>query len=389
LLFIKKYKSFGIRKDLTIKAIIQLHKKYYEYLIFVEDFKEGRYLLARVPLNTIFRLKYFDVIIDEIWSSYGQVNLKSKTDIDDFRYHEVIEKLVKSRGTDVSADYAPFFERLWPLAVSFLYLVKRNKSTSLKYQYSITPTDLANILSIIFSMNDNKLIDCPLMNLFKHFIKQPIRDKNFMDFINMLSGNNDKIPIVFRTNGNVILDRRTLLLFFILMHSQHLPSNVEISGLQRMAMNKQEASSNFEKYLRDKLVDLGLFCLPPSTKIGGREYDIISISETHKVVLLVETKFKDPSPSSFSANTLIEQEFTYDEYGLLPQVIKQHDRYDLVLKKPDLFKKALGLKQDMQHYSLKACFVTKYTPLISEYGNVQVMSDRKFIEQVSKLVSNK
>ena len=382
LFFIKKHKSLGIRTDpLTFKAIIQLYRQYSEHLKLLEDLKEGRYLLARNPKNKIFRLKYFDIIIEEIWSSYGLVNLQSATDVDSFRYHEVIEKIVKAQGSEISADYAPYFDRLWPFAVGAQYLIRRNYSTSLKYQYSVTPTDLANILSIIFSIKDNKLITVPLFNLLKHFIIQPSRDKNITDFVNMLSGNNNKIPILFKTDGSIILDRRTLLLFFILMHSQHLPSYSEVSGQQKIAQHKQKASSDFENFIKDKLKTIGYSCLPPSTNIGGRNYDVLAFSESNQEVLLIETKFKDPSPSSFSAHTLIEQEFVYEEYGLLPQVKKQQERYELLFEKPDLFQKTLGLKKHIQYYTAKAYFITKYTPLISFYGNVRVISEREFIEK--------
>ncbi|MGD0795022.1 MAG: hypothetical protein ABR958_05475 [Dehalococcoidales bacterium] len=382
LLFIKKYKSFGIRKDLTFKAIIQLYRHYSEQLKLIEDLKEGRYLLARSPKNKIYRLKYFDIIIGEIWSGYGLVNLQSPIDVNKFRYHEVIEKIVKTPGPLISTDYAPYFERLWPFAVSAQYLIKRNYSTALKYQYSVTPADLANILSFILSLKDNKLTAIPLMNLLKHFIKQPIRDKNIKEFIDMLSGDNDKIPIVFKTDGNIILDKPTLLLFFVFMFSQHLPSIIDISGPQRMALLKKEAGSDFEKYLRNKLEEINYYCLPPSTNIGGREYDILSFSESNKDLLIIETKFKDPSPSSFSVNTLIEQEFTYEKYGLLPQVIRQQERYDLLFEKPELFQKTIGLKHKIIEYTVNAYFITKYTPLIKNYGDVRVMSDREFIEKV-------
>ncbi len=380
LLFIQKYKSLGIRNNpLTFRAILQLYKEYSEQLKLIEDLKEGRYLLARKPIkNKIFRLKYYDVIIDEIWSSYGQVNLQSSIDVDDFRYHEVIQKIVKSQGTITSADYASYFDRLWPFAVSFQYLVKRNYSTSLKYQYSVTPTDLANILSIILSLKDNNLITVPLFNLLKHFIIQPVRDKNITDFVNMLSGNNDKIPIVFKTDGNIILDRRTLLLFFILMHSQQLPSDFEPSGQQKIAQHKQEAGGDYEKYLKGKLEKIGYSCLPTSIDISNLDYDVVAVSESNLEIILIEAKFKDPSPSSLSGNTLIQQELVYEKYGLLPQVIRHQKRYDLLIKRGDLFQKKLGLKKNIQDYSVKAYFINKYTPLISCYGNVWVMSEKEF-----------
>lgn len=383
LLFIQKYKSLGIRKDpFTFKAILQLYRKYTEQLRLIEDLKEGRYLLARKPIkNKTFRLKYYDVIINEIWSSYGLVDLQSIPNVNDFRYHEVIQKLIKTKGEEISADYAPYFDRLWPFAVGAQYLFKRNYSSSLKYQYSVTPTDLANILSIIASLKDNNLITVPLINLLKHFVIQPVRNKKFMDFVNMLSGNNDKIPIVFKTDGSVILDRHTLLLFFMLMYSQHLPSDFDVSGQQRMAQHKQEASGDYENFLKDRLQKIGYCCLPVSTNIGGRDYDVVAFSESNQEILLIEAKFKDPSPSSFSRNTLLEQEFVYEEYGLLPQVIRHQERYDLLIKRRDLFQKKLRLNKNIQDYSVKAYFITKYTPLISYYGDVRVISEKEFFEK--------
>jgi len=122
--------------------------------------------------------------------------------------------------------------------------------------------------------------------------------------------------------------------------------------------------------------------LPTSIKIGGSEYDVIAFSEEKQEILLLETKFKDPSPSSFSAKKLIEQEFTTDKYGLLPQVKKHQERYDLLAQQGKLFQRRLGLQNAIQRYGTWACFVTKYTPLISRYRNVSVISDKDFMKTV-------
>ncbi|MFC2063416.1 hypothetical protein ACFLS8_05710, partial [Chloroflexota bacterium] len=376
-------KSLGIRRDsLTFDAIIQSYREYSQRLNLIEDLKEGRYIIARNPNGKIFRLKYYDVIAEEIWLSYGHVHLEVAIKVDEFHYHEVIEKTVKSKGEHIDVDYAPFFERFWPFQVSFQYLVKRNHPTSLKYQYSVTHTDLANILSIIFSMKSNELTTVPLVNMLQHFIAQPIRDKDVSQFIGILTGNNGKIPIIFKTDGSVIIDRRTLLLFFILMCGQVEASNFGAKGEQRMALLKQQAGSDFMEYLRGKLEEIGYSCLPPSTEICKREYDLLAFSESNQEILLAEAKFTDPSPSSFSAKTLIEQEFILKSRGLLPQVQRQQERHDLIFQNPKLFRERLGLKRDVQRYEVKAYFITKHTPLISKYGQVQVMTDKKFTEEI-------
>jgi hypothetical protein len=384
LLFVQKYKSLGIRKQpLILKTILQMFRQYSEQLKLIEDLKEGRYLLARTPANMIFKMKYYDVIISEIWASYGLVDTKTKIDINGFRYHEVIQKIVSSKTAIISTEYAQYFDKLWPFVIGTQYLTKMDYSTSLKYKYSVTPSDLANILSIILSLQDNKLHKLPLFDLLKHFVHQPIRDKNITQFLNLLSGNKEKIPAAFLIDGNIILDRMTLLLFFMLMYGQHQSSVLDISGQQRITQFKQEAAAEYERYIRDKLQNNGYSCLPPSTSIGGRDYDVVAVSEIKLEVLLIEVKFKDPAPSSFSKSNLIEQELTYDKNGLLPQVIGQQERYDLFYKKCDLFQKKIGLKQSVSNYSVKAYFITKYIPLIKVYGNVQIMSEMEFTNKIN------
>jgi hypothetical protein len=379
LAFIPKYKSYGIRKDArTLGSIVQLYKQYSDHLKMAEDFKEGRYVLTRKPPQMIFKLKYYDVILEEIWPSYGLVDIRSMPNINNFRYHEVIQKLVSQQGTITTTEYGPLFDNLWPAAIGFQYLVKRNYATSLKYQYSVTPTDLANILSMIFSLKDNQVTTLPIMNLLMHFIKQPQRDKDFTDFIGILSGDTGKAPILFKINGNVMLDRRTMLLFFVLLHTQHIASSVIPSGQRAINLHKQQAGTEYETYLQAKLEGKGYRCMPRSTQITGRDYDQIAISESKREILLVEAKFQDPSPSSFSKHTLIKQEFTLDEHGLLPQAIRHQERYSLVFQNPLVFQATLGLNKKIADYSIKAYLVTKFTPLMNIYGNVSIMSERQF-----------
>jgi len=377
--FIPKYKSLGIRKDAkTLKTIVQLYKGYSDNLKMTEDLKEGRYVSTRKPPKHLFRLKYYDVVLEEIWPSYGLVDIKSMPNVNGFRYHQVIQKLISKQGTITTTDYGPLFDNLWPFAIGFQYLVKRNPATSLKYQYAVTPTDLANILSIIASLTDNEVKTLPIVNLLVHFIRQPQRDKDFTDFIGMLSGDSGKAPILFKTNGDVMLDRRTMLLFFVLLHTQHIASSATPSGQQAINLHKQQAGTEYETYLKTKLEEKGYRCMPRSTRIAIRDYDEIGISESKREILLVETKFKDPSSSSFSRHTLIDQEFTLAEDGLLPQAIKHQERYDLIFEKPLLFQAKLGLKSNIADYAIKAYLVTKFTPLMHSYGNIRIMSERQF-----------
>ena len=380
--FIQQYKSLGIKKDpLTFRAVIRLHNELMKLVDYLEDIKEGRCLLARKPTdNVVYRMKYYDVIANEIWASYGLVNLPPSVNASRYRYHEAIQKVLGNLGMIVGTEYAPYFERLWPLAESMKYLFKRNYRASRTYQYSVTTTDLANILSIVASLKDDNLTTVPLLNLLKHLIAQPVRDKAFTRFVGLLSGENDTIPVLFRMGGNVVLDRRTLLLFFIYMFSQHLASTSHVSGPQRIVQLKQAVSDEYVNSLKAKLEASGYSCMWAPTLIGRYDYDVIAFSETSREILLIEAKFRDPSPSSLSDRTLIQQELTYPRYGLLPEVMRQQRRYDFFISEPDLFQSRLRLKDKTQRYNVEVYFVTKHTPLMNRYKDVRVMSEKDFID---------
>lgn len=142
-----------------------------------------------------------------------------------------------------------------------------------------------------------------------------------------------------------------------------MASSATPSGQQAINLHKQQAGTEYETYLKTKLEEKSYRCMPCSIRIAGLDYDQIGISESQREILLVETKFKDPSPSSSSKHTLIDHEFTLDKYGLLPQAIKQQERYDLVFQRSLLFQKKLGLESNIEEYAVKAYLVTKFTPL--------------------------
>lgn len=83
------------------------------------------------------------------------------------------------------------------------------------------------------------------------------------------------------------------MLFFMLMYSQHLPSDFDVSGQQRIAQHKQEAGGDYEKSLKDKLENIGYCWLPTSTNIGGRDYDVVAFSESNQEILLIEVVIRN------------------------------------------------------------------------------------------------
>ena len=299
-----------------------------------------------------------------------------------FRYHEVIEKIINESPTIAGRDYANLFDRLWPFAVSAQYFYKKNYRTTLQYQYDVTAVDLANILSIVASLRNTELTVLPALNVLRHFIEQPMREKSWKDFINMLSGHNNTIPIVSVINGNLVLDRLTLLLFLFILNTKFKDTFLDVSGPQRMAQLKTETGAEYERYFKEIMVKSGYSCPPTSLNVGGEDFDVIAVSEENKDILLIETKFKDPSPSSFSGYTLVDQELTYPKYGLIPQAIKQQKRYEFVGVNNKLFEKILCLKEKIQDYQIRAYLLTKHTPLISRYKDVQILSGSEFIDNI-------
>jgi len=179
------------------------------------------------------------------------------------------------------------------------------------------------------------------------------------------------------------MDPLTLLYFIIHLNGQYIQNNRLRSGKDIEVMKKKSADI-FEAKVRSELQNYGYTCPDKVVKIKY-EYDVLGISEAKKQILIIDAKFRDISPSSISAHTLIAQELMEPEEGLCYEVERHRIRVDYFLNNRGLFKQYLKPVKNLQDYKVLAYVITKHTPLINQYKNIGISSLTDFVENELRL----
>ena len=107
----------------------------------------------------------------------------------------------------------------------------------------------------------------------------------------------------------------------------------------------------------------------------------MGISEGKKRIILADAKFRDISPSSICADTLIQQELLEPGQGVQYEAERHIQRVDFFKKNLGLFKQYLNPKADLATYEIRSYLVTKHTPLVKQYKDVRVLSLDELIEK--------
>ena len=193
----------------------------------------------------------------------------------------------------------------------------------------------------------------------------------------------DKVPIMVPVGNRVILDPLTLLYFVIHLHGQAI-ENDRLRNGRGITLMKKKAANIFEAKVRNELHKYGY--TGPDTVVKVKyEYDVLGISEAKKQILVIDAKFRDVSPSSISAHTLIAQELMEPKEGLCYELERHRIRVDYLLNNRGLFKRHLKPAKDLHDYRVRAYVVTKHTPLISQYKNIGISSLTDLVENELKV----
>jgi hypothetical protein len=367
----------GNEQDKTLfESVYQQAKRLTKYLNFIDDLKEGRYIWIKgsgKPKALV--MKYLNIISD-MQKSYGLVSSASVKDISELFEFEDIQELVTT-GVELApgVDHADFLDSLWPYVLTLRYAFALNYRTAKQYRYECDVSDVAALLSFFLSVPNNNTLTVPISKAERHYAVQPKAVKAFEDFLKEYVSNSEKVPIMARVGDRIIMDRLTLLFFIIYLHGHYEVSGTKkTGGSVRIHKKKEETGRAFEQHLRSKIAEHGYEGPDEPVKVKTFEYDIIKVSETKKRIILVDAKFRDPSPSSISAHTLIQQELLDPNQGLLTETKRQLDRLNFFNDNPEVFRECLNLKVDRQEYEVRGYVVTKHVPLISRYKNIKIVS---------------
>ncbi len=144
--------------------------------------------------------------------------------------------------------------------------------------------------------------------------------------------------------------------------------------LQRM---RERAGQEFEILLRGQLLSKG-FSGPDQPVTARFEYDVLMISETERIIVLADAKYRDINPSSLTRENLVRQELLGDQ-AILAEARRQEARLSHFSENMDALRTFLTPQLSWTSYQMRSYLVTKSVPLISKYGETEILRASEFL----------
>lgn len=364
------------RAETIFDSIIKLSYKRTERLNFIEDVENGRYKIVEDADGQmrVIMMKYLLPIRDML-KVYGLASSGNLTDESDlFKFQDIDELVISDVELKQGVDMSDFFNSLWPYVITLRYGFGLYYRTSLQYRYAPARVDIPYILGVFYSLKSKEPVFVSKENLSRHFskYKEYAEGRIFDQFIAEYAESHEKVPIMVPVGNRVILDPLTLLYFVIHLHGQAIENNRLRNG-KDIALMKKKSADIFEAKIRNELHKYG-YTGPESAVKVKYEYDVLGISEARKRILVIDAKFRDISPSSISASTLVEQELMEPKEGLCDEAERHKTRVDYFVHNRELFKQHLKPSSALCSYQVRGYIVTKHIPLISQYKDIRILS---------------
>ena len=364
------------RSVIVFDSILKLSYQRTERLNFIEDVKNGRYRIVRLADGQmrVIMMKYLSPIRDmlKVYGLASSGNLADESDL--FRFQDIDELVISSVELRPGVDMSGFFNSLWPYVITLRYGFGLYYRTSLQYRYVPLRVDIPYMLSIAYSLDPKAPVLVSKKDLVRHFGKyeEHAEGRTFDQLIAEYAESHEKVPIMVPVGDRVILDPLTLLYFIIHLHGQAI-ENSRLRNSREISLMKKKSADMFEAKIRNELRAYG-YTVPESAVKVKYDYDVLGISEARKRLLVIDAKFRDISPSSISAHTLVEQELMEPGVGLCHEAQRHKARVDYLLCNLGMFRQHLRSCADLRSYQVRAYVVTKHTPLVSQYMNIRIVS---------------
>ena len=364
------------RSQTIFDSIIKLNYERSKHLNFIEDVENGRYRTVELADGQmrVIMMKYLLPIRDmlKVYGLASSSNLADQSDL--FKFQDIDELVISDVELKHGVDMSDFLNSLWPYVITLRYGFGLYYRTSLQYRYAPRRVDIPCILGVFYSLKSKEPVLVSKENLSRHFSKyeEYAEGRTFDQFVGEYAESHEKVPIMVPVGDRVILDPLTLLYFVIHLHGQAIESNRLRNG-KDIALMKKKSADIFEAKVRNELHKYG-YTGPKSAVKVKYDYDVLGISEARRRILVIDAKFRDISPSSISAHTLVEQELMEPEEGLFYEAERHKTRVDYLIDNFGLFKQHLKPFHALRSYQVRAYVVTKHTPLISQYKNIDILS---------------
>ena len=368
----------------NFKSVVAMSYNRTKHLNFIEDVESGRHKVVHYPNGTmsVVMMKYLEPVHDmlKVYGLASSGDLVGESNL--FKFQDIDELVIKEVELGPVVDMADFFDSLWPYIVTLRYAFSLYHRTSLQYRYMPARVDMPVIMGLLYSLKLGKTFLIPKQNVARHFAKYDAftQGRTFDQFLEEYVMNDHKVPIMVSVGDKVISDKLTLLYFVIHLHGQYIVANRRNGGNDSISEMKKEAANVFENKVRSELRKYG-YTGPDSAVKVKYDYDVLGISEEKKRILVVDAKFRDISPSSISASTLIQQELLELGQGIQYEADRHITRVDYLRKNLGLFKQCLKTTGDLSTYEVRAYLVTKHTPLVSQYKDIGILSLTELVDR--------
>ena len=359
-------------RERSPRAFNAFINKYAEDIVkrlnIIDDISTKRIILTQN--DRPIELKYYPVFW-EIYNNYG-ISKNEGKDMDKCFFYSTIDhkRKIGVEQFPMGGDLRSYYQKFYRLMVQIKYTLFFFHRTSLLFKYPFDKRDLAFLLSIFYSLDKGDLVTWANKMMNSHLWKNHQNKNRNKEFLSNIDGTKGFIPISFNLNNNYFLGKHSIL--FFVFHA------FAIYDAKMLEEGKQIASQSFEQEIRDRINKID-YKVPRDEEVTltkkSPSYDAIGISHKKKEVVVIEAKYKDPSPSSLSGTKLLDQELygkgAKKEDALIPTAKHHEERINYFNKNIKSFEKHLG--EQFKGYKIRPIVVTKYTPLINKYNNIEII----------------
>ena len=330
-------------------------------------------------------LKY----LADVREGEGALGLAQKLDqVDDgsmFEYEHIEVAATPSPPPDTD-DLGELLETLWPLTLHLRHALRSHWRTSQLYKYQPQLVDFAVFAGYWLQCSTNETFRIPadkekdeLEKIDDHLRQWSNQRVTAEDFVKRYVDCEEQAPIIVRTPRGWLFDKATLLLFILYLQGEPNLVNKNMPRLKEPLLTRMRgrAGREFEIWLRGQLRNQG-FSGPDQPVKVRFEYDILMISESERIIVLADAKYRDINPSSLTGKNLVAQELL-DDYALLAEAKRQETRLSFFLQNKRLFDEFLTPQRSWSSYSVRSYLVTKSVPLISKYGDTEILTANEFL----------
>ena len=384
----------GVEDPEFFRAILVETSLWSQRMLNLEDLQTGRYRMLKTKDGNFdrsaFALKFLTALRDNEESLGFTKKLPKIDDGSLFKYGHIESASALMLPSD-NADLGAFLETLWPLTLTFRHALRSHSRTTTMYKYQPNLAGLS-VLAGYFLGCDGGTCRIPAekvaaekSQMNENLLKISAGSVTAQDFVMKYVYCEDQPPVIVETSDGWLVDRATLLLYLLFLQGEPGLAGNSTPSLEEPMLDKMRgrAGLQFERWIRAELKNLDY--VGPDGPIQSKyEYDIMSLSESKKLIILAEAKFRDINPSSVTGINMISHEFLSED-SVFSQAQRQQERLSFFLEHKERFEQFLGPRNIWESFEVKSYLVTKSQPVISRFENTQVLMASDFLKSVSLL----